>query len=120
MDARRDQVYAAIFRQLEAAHNVNLTRVTPDEALSISELAEKLKEYDEPIMLVGDGAELCYSAMHGSFHDITLAPANLLHQRASGVCAVAAGMTELTSPAELAPFYLRLPQAERERLKSED
>lgn len=135
----RGQLEAAP-NQLEAAHNVDLmltaqdealsisklaekrkvslTRISPDEALSISELAERLKAYDEQIMLVGDGAELCFQLLSDSFPDIkvTLAPSNLLHQRAASVCAVAAGMTEYLSAKDLAPIYLRLPQAERERM----
>lgn len=113
MDARRNQVYAAAF----LGGGAKPERLMEDEALPVAELAERLKAYAKPVMLVGDGAELCYEAMRGTLDDISLAPASLLHQRASGVCAAAANMTEYQSPGELAPVYLRLPQAERERLE---
>lgn len=112
MDARRNQLYTATFR----CGGENPARISPDEALPIAELTEKLKAYHEPVMLIGDGAELCYNEMRDRLPDISLAPASLLHQRASSVCAVVANMTVYQDAEELAPVYLRLPQAERERL----
>lgn len=56
MDARRDQVYTALFR----VGAKGLIRLTEDSALSLSELADRLAPYmDQPVMLVGDGAERC-------------------------------------------------------------
>lgn len=115
MDARRNQVYTATFR----GDSVKPSRLTDDRAVSIDELCESLKAYSEPVILVGDGAELCYSAMKSELPDITLAPVNLLHQRASSVCEVAAGMSGYQTEENLMPVYLRLPQAERERLEKQ-
>lgn len=113
MDARRNQVYAAAF----LGGGATPERLMEDEALPVADFAERLKAYAKPVMLVGDGAELCYEAMPGTLGDISLAPAGLLHQRASSVCAAAANITEYQSAGKLAPIYLRLPQAERERLE---
>lgn len=117
MDARRNQVYTAAFRSGGQLEPENIMRVTQDEALPVSGLAERLKSYTEPVMLVGDGAELCYGSMRGMLPNVSLAPANLLHQRASSVCLAAANMEAYQSAGELAPSYLRLPQAERERME---
>lgn len=114
MDARRAQVYTAAF---ECAGGTP-ARLTPDEALSIDDLAARLRAYTGPVMLVGDGAELCHERLAGIVPGLLLAPPNLRHQRAASVCAAAGFGPAATCSAEnLAPVYLRLPQAERERLE---
>ena len=57
MDARRSQVYNANF----SAENGVLTRLTPDRAVSLDELAEEIRNDPRPITLVGDGAHLVYA-----------------------------------------------------------
>ena len=59
MDARRNQTYTAIF----AAEQGSLTRILEDSAISVEELGEKLKIFEKPIFLVGDGANLCYNQL---------------------------------------------------------
>ena len=113
MDARRAQVYTAAFTW----EGGRLTRQSPDAALSVDALRQTLAPSPAPVMLVGDGAQLCKEHMADLAH-ITVAPAALLHQRAASVALVAAGTAPSgrCSAAALAPAYLRLPQAERERL----
>lgn len=116
MDARRDQVYNALFR----AEDGSLQRLCEDRAISIEELEADLKQYDLPILLVGDGAELCKNSLQ---HPAILAPEQLRHQRAAGAAIEAyedylAG--KKADGAELTPNYLRLSQAERERLAREE
>ena len=67
------------------------------------------------IILAGDGAELGHKSTGEKYE---LAPYILRYQRGSGVCYAAQGK-ELIDPAALMPSYLRLPQAERERLARE-
>ena len=57
MDARRNQVYNALF----LAHDGVLTRQCPDRAIGLAELAEEIKNRPEPKFVVGDGAGLCYN-----------------------------------------------------------
>lgn len=117
MDARCGQVYNGLF--LTGENRVQ--RLTEDRALSMEELAAELptwmKEREIPLILVGDGARLCFESP--CFADIScaLAPEHLRMQRASGVAEAARqafleGNT--VSPERLAPIYLRLPQAQRE------
>lgn len=113
MDARCSQVYNALFEVMENG----VVRVCEDRALSIEELTEELKTLDRKIILVGDGAELCYNKMKTELSTVELSPENIRYQKASGVCMAAEskyneGKT-LTS-SELMPTYLRLPQAQRE------
>ena len=113
MDARRAQVYNALFR----VKNGEITRISDDRAISIADLGEELKAVDTPIYLVGDGAELVRRTLGA---DLILPPEHHRHQRASGVGLAAlrqisAGMTADANA--LTPNYLRLSQAERERME---
>ena len=118
MDARRKQVYNALFR----AEGENLERLSPDRAISLDELGEELKKFPEPKIVVGDGAQLCYNTLSREVSGLTLAPAHLRMQSALGVVWAAEELLAsggLVSGGELAPVYHRLSQAERERLERE-
>ncbi|MBE6951705.1 MAG: tRNA (adenosine(37)-N6)-threonylcarbamoyltransferase complex dimerization subunit type 1 TsaB [Ruminococcaceae bacterium] len=116
MDARRKQVYNAIF----LAENGELTRVCEDRAISLEELKNELQHIDGPIYLVGDGAELAYKTLSADIPELRLPPEHRRHQRASGVALAAIeamNRCENADGAALQPNYLRLSQAERERLE---
>ena len=118
MDARRNQTYTAIFR----AENGKLTRMLDDCAISVEELGEKIKKCEKPIFLVGDGAVLCYNNLKEQVTGLVLPPEHRRHQRAAGVALLAQGQIDAGVPgdgASLTPNYLRLSQAERERLEKE-
>ena len=115
MDARRNQVYNAVFR----AENGQLTRLTEDRAISLAELAEELKNTEGAKFVVGDGAKLCYTYLTQQGIPCRMAPAALVMQNAVGVGLAAeelAAEGKTVSSQELVPVYLRLSQAERERL----
>ncbi len=119
MDARRSQVYNAVF----AARGGQLTRLCDDRAIALADLCAKLQTLEGPIYLVGDGAELCYKTLHAEIPALILPPAHRMHQRAAGVGLAAAQMVAAGLPgngAELTPNYLRLSQAERERMEKEN
>ena len=110
MDARRSQVYNALFR-MEDGRPV---RLTEDRPIALTELAEELRAYKERVFLVGDGAELSFRTLSALGLPCDLAPENLRMQSAWGV-AMAAMDKEPGSADSLLPVYLRLSQAERER-----
>ncbi len=113
MDARRQQVYNALF----SCHNGVLRRLCPDRAIAIDALAQELSRQPAPILLVGDGAKLCRDALPEM--DLTLAPEHLRHQRAAGVALAGLSLQKQgggQSALGVVPQYLRLSQAERERL----
>ena len=115
MDARRNQIYNAVF----TAENGQLTRRTPDRAIGLSELASELKNDEKRKIIVGDGAQLCYTYLSEAGIPCSMAPEALRMQNAVGVAQAAAEMAargETVSARDLAPNYLRLSQAERERL----
>ena len=116
MDARRKQVYNAIF----LAENGKLTRVSEDRAISLEDLKNELEHIDGPVFLVGDGAELTHKTLSGEIPGLILPPEHRRQQRASGVALAAIeamNRGESADGAALQPNYLRLSQAERERLE---
>lgn len=112
MDARCKQVYNALLK----SENGVITRLCEDRAISLAELSEELSRFSDKVILAGDGAELAHSFTEEKY---SLAPPLLRFQRGSGVCFAAMNAPE-TAPAALMPTYLRLPQAERERLAKAD
>ena len=119
MDARRSQVYNALFHVSGGMY----TRVREDRAISLAELGEELKNLTEPVFLVGDGSLLCYNTLLEKVPGLVLPPEHRMHQRAAGVALAARRMLAEGgdfSGGALAPNYLRLSQAERERLEREN
>ena len=114
MDARRSQIYNAKF----ASQDGKLVRLCQDRAISVAELVEEAKKDGKPYFFVGDGAHLCYNAFLEENLPALLPPEPLLLQSAWGVARAAFGK-EPEPSYDLAPNYLRLSQAERERLKKE-
>lgn len=111
MDARCGQVYNALFK----AEGGAVSRLCEDRAVRAEELSSELAGLKEKIVFAGDGAVLMDNFTE---HIYELAPYPLRYQRGSGVCLAAAGKAAV-SAAALMPVYLRLPQAERERLARE-
>ena len=118
MDARRSQVYNALFR----AEKGIISRVAEDRAIALADLKEELLTLEGPIFLVGDGSTLTYNTLKDSVENLILPPEHRMHQRAVGVGLVAARMAAeglAPSGGELTPNYLRLSQAEREKLEKQ-
>lgn len=112
MDARRTQVYTAVYDASD------MRCLLEDCALSIELLGEQLACYPD-VTLVGDGARLVYDALSDKLPQLRLAPPVLRNQNAASVALAAFDLLSKEKPLsaeELLPRYLRLPQAERERL----
>ncbi len=121
MDARRNQVYNALFR----VENGIVERLCEDRAISLSELKEEIsqKYCGERVIIVGDGAQITYNEFDEDV-PVELAPVNVIMQRASSVALsalskIGRGETPIKA-SELLPSYLRLSQAERERKEKEN
>ena len=119
MDARRSQVYSAIF----SCDGEKITRLTEDRAIALSILKEELKAYEgKDIYIVGDGYVVAKSFLEKAGTRICETPESLILENAASVAKVAkrrydAG--EWVNESQLSPVYLRMPQAERERLERE-
>ena len=119
MDARRGQFYTATF----AATAEGISRMTPDRAISAEELAEELRSYEGDIYITGDGYDVAHKLLTSLGVKLAVTPYLLRSQNAVSIARVAERMHAQglsVSERELAPSYLRLPQAERERLEREN
>ena len=116
MDARRSQVYNALFY----VNCGDCTRIREDRAISLQDLGEELQTLSEPVFLVGDGSILCYNTLSEKVPSLVRPKEHRMHQRATGVALLAADRIArgvICGGAELTPNYLRLSQAEREKLE---
>ena len=105
MDARRNQVYNALYR------GENLEEIMPPRALGIDEL---VRELHEPTVFVGDGvAPHRAYLMEALGENALFVPKTRILTRASSCGALAETMDAIDAGA-LAPSYIRLSQAERE------
>ncbi len=114
MNARRGQVYNALF-------DSDGNRLVEDRALAIEELCEELSAKDDRIYLCGDGADITLRGFAGRL-DAVIVPERYVYQ--SGYSVAQCAFDEYnrgnrTTDIELSPVYLRLSQAERERLARE-
>ena len=89
-------------------------RTTAKAAKAITELAEELRGETRRLLVLGDGGRLCRDGLAQLGVESELAPAQLLYQNAVGVGLAAEHGTPVSAQ-ELAPVYLRISQAERER-----
>ena len=116
MNARRGQVYTALFR----SNGEVPERLMPDSAISVAELDEHLSAYGEPVAFCGDGYDVTLPALQRT---VALpVPERLRHQSAYSVAQVAyrqylAG--NATTDTGLAVTYLRPSQAERTYLENQ-
>jgi len=109
MDARREQVYNALFDCRDGI----LARRCDDRAVSIDELAEEISSIDSTVWLCGDGAQLCMDRLGKRCLNVRMVPESVRWQRGYGVVMASEGLPTVDA-ASLVPVYLRLPQAERE------
>ncbi len=108
LDARREQVYCAAFKNGE--------RILDDAALPISEFVDMLPS-DEKLYFTGDGVSVYqkYLVERLGERAVVAGPCSRV-LRASAACEIAmSDACRRMSAAELAPIYLRAPQAVRER-----
>lgn len=115
MDARRNQVYTAIYEFVDG----EITVISDQVAMDIHELLEKLNAYGREVIFTGDGVPVFKDVIKENMQcGFEIAPAHMNRQRASAVATLGMiyykqGKTE--SADEHRPVYLRKSQAERER-----
>lgn len=116
LDARRSQVYAALYRR-EPAPELDLELIIPPAATALSALVSRLKRFQQPIIFTGEGLQSYSGYLQdamGSLAVLTPPPlrfnrAGLVAWRGRRLLAARRGL----SYRELLPFYLRRPEAER-------
>lgn len=114
MDARRQQVYNAVFR----TRGGHWDRKSPDRAISLEDLARELGEpgfFPLPQIVAGDGAGLCRDYLAARSIPCELAPPHLLQQNAVGVALAAEKVLRAGGGVDaqaLTPSYLRPVRAD--------
>lgn len=119
MDARRRQFYTASFKSSPEG----IERLTEDAALGIDEIETLISSYDAPVYIVGDGYSLLKELLLERGIETQTTPSLLITENAASVGKVALRhylKGNFTNDTDLKPSYLRLPQAERERLEREN
>ena len=92
-------------------------------AIALADLKTELQTLQEPIFLVGDGSTLCHTTLATEVTNLVLPPEHKMHQRAVGVGLAAIKKIAAGDSGDgnaLTPNYLRLSQAERERLERQN
>ncbi len=114
IDARRDQVYTAIFR----IDNGKMVRILEDSPLSIDELLIKLQKNQEKVLFLGDGIVRFEETIKEQLGIRSyFAPPHIRLQRASSVGFIVLtniDKYENSTYLNAVPDYLRKTQAERE------
>ena len=119
MDARRNQTYTGLYQ-----FDGNQMQVIKEQcAVEISAIVAEINNIGKPVVFLGDGVAVFrdYIAEHCKI-GYTFAPAHLNKQRAGAVAALAEEyykQGKIMDAAEHKPEYLRLSQAERERMEKE-
>ncbi len=118
MDARRNQVYNALFK------GGSLDRITEDRAIAIDELLAELQNTDDRIIFLGDGLPVFQNEICNTLGDRAVF-AQKMQQMNLAASVAEIGIEKLSCGdtveyGELIPQYLRLSQAERERLEREN
>lgn len=112
LNARRGEVYWAGF----CMQGTVLKRLTPDAAAPAESLWPFLQSLTAPVYFIGDGACICYEAFASRL--VCEVPENAaLANTCKGVAQLAHNPAALLDASLLRPEYLRLSQAERERMQ---
>ena len=114
MDARRDQVYTALYR---TGRGDIREKLSDDEALPVGALCDSLLKHDQPVLFTGDGVDVYMDRIGEIMGErAQAAPAAQRLQRGASVAFLGrkmAGEGRLISHEALVPHYLRKSQAEQ-------
>ena len=115
IDARGGRVYAALF-EIRAG---KIKRIMDDQVIFLSDIGEKLLNLKEKIILLGDGADLCYNKKGCVGVDVNVTSLSKRFCRASTVATIGRQsviLGKVFSAVEIVPKYIVPSQAERERM----
>jgi len=121
MDARRNQVYTGLYEFVKNGTHYDMKAVKEQCAIHIEEILENCNEKGREVVFLGDGFSVFSDIIEKQIKvPYTIAPAHMNRQRAASVASLAEiyfqqGRTE-TAQSHV-PEYLRLSQAEREKLE---
>ena len=119
MDARRNQVYTGLYEFEGQEFKV----IKEQCAIAIEEILEEVNSFGKEVIFLGDGVPVYEETIKTNCKvNYFFAPAHMNRQRAGAVAVLAQSYIQegkVETAAEHMPDYLRLSQAERERLEKE-
>lgn len=123
MDARRNQTYTGLytFVRNEKTETYDINVICEQCAVMIDDIIDRCNQYGKEVIFLGDGVPVFQNRIQEKMTvPFSFAPAHMNRQRAAAVASLGAKMYAsgiFESAADHAPEYLRLSQAERERLE---
>ncbi len=119
MDARRGQAYTGIYRLSDHRPEALVDQC----AVEIEQITDEVNRLREPVVFLGDGVPVFADFLETNCEvPYSFAPAHMNRQRAGAVAWLGmqyAKEGRLESAADHSPDYLRISQAERDRLARE-
>ena len=119
MDARRNQVYTAVYRWKDG----ELVAELADDAMPIEDIARRVGALEKKVVFLGDGVPVHEEFLKEKLGVKALfSPAFANRQRAAALATLGGeyfSKGKSVTAAEFAPIYLRMSQAERERKEKE-
>ena len=128
LDARRGQVYTGIYQFVKKKVSLEefqyeIEIIQNQTPMQIEELIDVLNKKEMKVIFLGDGIPVFEEEIRNSLHvPFNFAPSHLNRQRAASIATLAfryLERNEMESAMEYKPNYLRMSQAERERLEKE-
>lgn len=120
MDARRNQTYTGLY--FFDGEN-KFSTVMEQCAVDIHEIIDRINKEKHPVTFLGDGVPVFKGVISEELEvPFDFAPAGMNRQRASALCLLGAqyfAEGKIVSAADFRPDYLRLSQAERERMEAQ-
>ncbi len=120
LDARRGQVYTGLY---EFTQSGEFTVIEEQCAVDFKEIVAKINELGKPVTFLGDGVPVFKDQIETIVSvPFRFAPAHLNRQHASSVATLGSiyyANGDCEPAADHRPEYLRLSQAERERMEKE-
>ena len=124
MDARREQVYTGLYRFEKKGGVYEMICEVPQCAISIDEILNIVNTWEQEVIFLGDGVPVYKDKIEALCQvDYSFAPAGFNRQRALSVGLLGNifyKQGEYVSADDMEPDYLRLSQAERERMEMEE
>lgn len=124
MDARREQVYTGLFCFEKTENGYDMQIIKEQCAVAVSDIIEEINGLGKEVIFLGDGVPVYRAKMEESLKvPYSFAPAHANRQRAASVATLAGvyyRQGKTVHAREHQPEYLRLSQAERERMEQEN
>ena len=117
LNARREQVYAGLFRAGDGQPQV----LIDGQALASDDLLAQLSQWEEPVWFCGDAGEPVWQQARHKLAEARLVPAHYRWNRAAALADLAFyrwQQGEMVTEQQLTPLYLRESQAELLRRQS--